>query len=243
LTIVYENPWLSAADRDTIVDIHTLATKIASLGSKRPFGVILGEREIGRPIQFWSEVGEICEAETFDGNRTSIIEHTVHVLVLPGIHTMVSRCQHGNSLSNSTQPSLRIRVPFAGALVPGWSPLHLKLKLLTRLSFNESGLVTRHRDFVDVKDMLTMIPGFAAVQWFGSSLMGRILGSVSSVLFRGTESTVAEDNSSTDEEVLYTVRRGGGVQRTKSRGTSLSMTMSTGPRAPDVDRDSTQGRA
>jgi hypothetical protein len=173
-----------------------------------------------------------------DGNRTSIIEHTVHILLLPGLHTPVFRCQNGsqdNSLSSSSgnpaKPSLRLRVPFVGTLVPGWSPLHLQMKVLTRLSFNESGLVTSHRDLVDVIDMLTVIPGFAAVQWFGSSLVGRILGSVSSVLFRGTDS-VAED-SSTDEEMLYTARVGS-VKRKNSR---VTMNDKLAPRAPDVDRD------
>jgi hypothetical protein len=72
----YENPWLLAADRDTIVDIHTLLTKMTTLGSHtRPFDFILGEQGFVRPIQVWSEVGEICEAENFGQPSLITLSH------------------------------------------------------------------------------------------------------------------------------------------------------------------------
>src|ERR1700761_1371837 len=141
-----------------------------------------------------------------DGNRTSLIEHAVHVLLLPNLHTLVHRCVHPGSQDNpvtgttpnSPYPSLCLPLPFLGPVVPGWTPLHVQLRVLTRLSFNESGRVTYHRDFVDVKDLFSLVPGFTAVQWFCSTLAARLLSGVSSVLLHGPE--IVTEDSSTDDD-------------------------------------------
>jgi hypothetical protein len=52
------------------------------------------------------------------------------------------------------------------------SPLHLKLHVLTRLSFNEQGRITRHRDFWDVRDVIGLVPGMTVAQWIGTRVAG-----------------------------------------------------------------------
>jgi len=116
-----------------------------------------------------------------------------------------------------------------GAIIPGWTPLHVQLRVLTRLSFNESGRVTYHRDFVDVKDLFSLVPGFTAVQWFSSTLAARLLSGVSSVLLHGPE--IVTEDSSTDDDALYAVL----TDRSGKRGGARSLNAEK-QRAPDVDR-------
>lgn len=121
-----------------------------------------------------------------------IIEHTINVLLLPGLHIDASApseefdeydiLEHpsmvasaavtpgsytGTPLPPPPQPCLAF--PGLEALsVP--SPLHLKLKVLTRLSFNEQGRITRHRDLWDVRDVLGLVPGMRVAQWVGTRI-------------------------------------------------------------------------
>jgi hypothetical protein len=76
------------------------------------------------------------------------------------------------------EPGLRLLG--TSASVP--SPLHLQLHIITRLSFNEQGRITHHRDFWDMKDMLGLIPGLSLAQWISSRLVARSLGFVAQML-------------------------------------------------------------
>ena len=93
-----------------------------------------------------------------DGHRKTIVEHTLHVLILPGLHsetsqpppspnpnrtiTLDSSYHYSLSPGKHTTLGLDLSIP---------SPLHLRLPILTRLSFNDVGKITHHRDFWDVK--------------------------------------------------------------------------------------------
>ncbi|KAG6910808.1 hypothetical protein DXG01_007697 [Tephrocybe rancida] len=129
-------------------------------------------------LRVWTEMGDICENESFDNHRKTIVEHTLNILLLPGIHCEDDRLQGssaslvsvlGSPLSvqhYSASPSLRI--PGTSLSVP--SPLHFQLHVVTRLSFNEQGRVTHHRDFWDVKDVIGLVPGVSLAQWIGTRL-------------------------------------------------------------------------
>ena len=96
-----------------------------------------------------------------------MVEHTLHVLVLPGLHphsqqppgntrTTADGLTHSESsislrdcVTTTTPSSIRNRHPDISLWPP--SPLHLILPMITRLSFNEAGKITHHRDFWDVK--------------------------------------------------------------------------------------------
>ena len=112
-----------------------------------------------------------------DGHRTSIIDHTINILILPGLHSEghwseppsaeVERASDTFPLSSRPKlslPGLR-RLPLP-------SPLHFRLRVFTRLTFNEQGRIVRHRDIWDVRDLLSLIPGVAAAQWLGSRAAG-----------------------------------------------------------------------
>ncbi|KAG6820675.1 hypothetical protein H0H93_013193 [Arthromyces matolae] len=131
-----------------------------------------------RGLRVWTEMGEICESESFDGHRKTIVEHTLNVLLLPGIHCTQNRSS-GTTDSlvsiygspSSTQhysPAPSIRVPGTSLSMP--SPLHFQLHMVTRLSFNEQGQITHHRDFWDVKDVIGLVPGVSLAQWIGTRL-------------------------------------------------------------------------
>ena len=95
-----------------------------------------------------------------------VVEHTLHIVVLPGLHwhaqqapsnasdagsAVVPRSDSTVSLREhaSTPTSARLRYPEHSFWPP--SPFHLVLPIITRLSFNEAGKITHHRDFWDVK--------------------------------------------------------------------------------------------
>jgi len=61
-------------------------------------------------------------------------------------------------------------LPIPGTSLTVPSPLHFKLRIITRLSFNEQGLVTHHRDIWDVKDVIGLVPGVSLAQWIGTRL-------------------------------------------------------------------------
>ncbi|KAH7914443.1 hypothetical protein BJ138DRAFT_1208604 [Hygrophoropsis aurantiaca] len=73
---------------------------------------------------------------------------------------------YGQSL---TDPSLPI--PYTPLTIR--SPLHFQLHILTRLSFNEQGRITHHRDIWDVKDIIGLIPGMGLAQWVGGRIAAR----------------------------------------------------------------------
>lgn len=112
--------------------------------------------------------GQETKTEFIDGHKRIMVEHTLHVLVLPGLHPH-SRQPSGNTptaaggllphsessvslhdyVTMATPSSTRNRHPDISLWPP--SPFHLVLRIITRLSFNEAGKITHHRDFWDVK--------------------------------------------------------------------------------------------
>lgn len=131
-----------------------------------------------------------------DGHKRSIVEHTLNILLFPDLHigfkipkslslrasSSVGEAVHELSVVLPGMPSLPVPgTPFA---VP--SPLHLQLPVLTRLSFNEQGRITYHRDIWDIHDVIGLVPGMRVVQWvlgragaWGLSWMGKRLRSPS----------------------------------------------------------------
>ncbi|KAF8592577.1 hypothetical protein K439DRAFT_1625926 [Ramaria rubella] len=146
-----------------------------------------------RVLRVWNEVGDICEAECFaDGHRKSIVEHTVHFLLLPGVHSGRSgRHTPPNAASESSLdivPSHLYSLPHfqrssqPSLVVPGtrmcWpSPFHLQLRVISRLEFNGER-VTYHRDFWDVKDLVALVPGAKLAQYVGTRFAARALATV-----------------------------------------------------------------
>jgi len=201
-TFRYENPFITATSRSVISDIYALARQLCYVDIPKPLAMLYILFRLKQPeptsrttasndpwfqgLRVWTEIGEICESESFDGHRRSIVEHTVNVLFLPGLHSDRTRPKHSAATSSlipdssSTQLLLenqyppphpsdpRISIPGTGLGVP--SPLHLQLHILTRLSFNEQGRITHHRDIWDVRDVLGLVPGVSLAQWIGARL-------------------------------------------------------------------------
>lgn len=185
---VYENPLITASSRAIISDIHFLTRQLAELDVPRPlamFATLFGKRDQANEAWFqasriWSELGDICESESFDDNRISIIEHTMHIVLLPQWHTMatsgadaqpasptldvVSTASLHSSLLTASQQPAQPKLSLAGGRLQLPSPLHFKLRVTTRLSFNEAGRITRHRDSWDVRDFIALVPGMGAAQ-------------------------------------------------------------------------------
>ncbi|CAL1700214.1 unnamed protein product [Somion occarium] len=192
----YENPFLTATSRDVISDIHTLASQLAQVDVPKPVAVLFalfGMERRGRwkdpwfrAVQVWSEVGDVCESDSFDGHRKTIVEHTLHILLLPGLHSS-SAFQPPTPYTpvrSATPPELSV-YPVVPALPDGTqyttlglninipSPLHLRLPMMTRLLFNDVGRITHHRDFWDVKDVLGLVPGMTLTQWITSRIFAQ----------------------------------------------------------------------
>ncbi|KDQ29629.1 hypothetical protein PLEOSDRAFT_1029991, partial [Pleurotus ostreatus PC15] len=136
-----------------------------------------------RALRAWSEINDVCENESFeDGHRKCIVEHTFHVLLLPGIHRDELHSRRGSDSMSSNHSPLSVHRAPAGVgpcvSIPGTSvqipsPFHFKMHIITRLAFNEQGRITHHRDFWDIKDVMGLVPGVSVVQWLGSRVMAR----------------------------------------------------------------------
>ncbi|KAH9049673.1 hypothetical protein EDB84DRAFT_1556004 [Lactarius hengduanensis] len=203
----YENPVITATSRDAIGDVHSLSQQLAELDAPKPTSLLRSlwahspaERESWFQIsRMWTEVDDVCENESFDGHRRCIVEHTLNILLFPGLHSerffghmnaaqpyaLTTEAQRNPSarslhlsISGLSGPSLpTLTVPGIGLPFP--SPLHLKLRVFTRLSFNEQGRITHHRDVWDLKDLVGLIPGGMLSQWVASRLAARVLSAVS----------------------------------------------------------------
>ncbi len=139
-----------------------------------------------------------------DGHKRCIVEHTLNILLLPGLHAerylghmnaaqpyaLTSEAQRNpasrslhvsfSSVSGPQQPPLpTLMVPGIGVSLP--SPLHLQLHVFTRLSFNEQGKIIHHRDVWDLKDLVCLFPGGMLTQWVASRLAARALSAISSL--------------------------------------------------------------
>jgi len=210
---IYENPFITATSRSVISDIYSLARKLCYVDIPKPLAMLYILFRLKQPspaatnsdpwfqgLRVWTEIGEICESESFDGHRRSIVEHTVNILFLPGLHSDHTRPGHSAGNSSSLIPDRgsshlllenqypsrpsdpQISIPGTGLGVP--SPLHLQLHILTRLSFNEQGRITHHRDIWDVKDVLGLVPGVSLAQWIGARLAATSL-TIAARLFTG----------------------------------------------------------
>jgi len=212
----YENPFVTATSREVISDIHRLARQLSSIDVPRPLALIFTlfglqppksevHASLFQALRVWNEIGDICECEMFDGHRKTIVEHTLNVLLLPGIHHDGLHRHHSNGSSDSlinaaTGSSTGLPVPpishFAlpSLPVPGTSlsvpsPLHFRFRILTSLSFNEQGCVTHHRDFWDAKDLVGLVPGVSLAQWIMSRLTAVGISYAARFLQRPREST------------------------------------------------------
>lgn len=102
------------------------------------------------------------------------------------------------TLASYPQPKLSI----AGINLP--SPMHFQLRVLTRLSMNEQGRITHHRDFWDVKDLLGLVPGASLAQWLTTRITGyslSMLGRIGMWVFGGSRRQAADQREGGDVEI------------------------------------------
>ncbi|KAJ7102673.1 hypothetical protein C8R43DRAFT_1166438, partial [Mycena crocata] len=195
----YENPVLTATSRSVITEIHQLSRQLSAIDVPRPIAMFCTlfrlqppragflarnfEEPLFQALRVWTEIGDICENESFvaDGHRKTIVEHTLNILVLPGIHrdshyrtqsasdSLITQSVLSQIASHPNAPGLPI--PGTSLTVP--SPFHFQLHIITRLSFNEQGRITNHRDFWDVKDVFGLVPGVSLAQWIGTRLAAK----------------------------------------------------------------------
>ncbi|KAG2338012.1 hypothetical protein BDR05DRAFT_969610 [Suillus weaverae] len=185
----YENPLITATSRTLIADIHALVRQFSTIDIPKPSKLLsallprvpvknsVSSDPWFRVLRIWSEIEEFSESESFDGHKRSIVEHTLNILLFPDLHmgfkmpkslslrtsesTPANEAVHELSLVVPTTPSLPVPgTPFA---VP--SPLHIQLHVITRLSFNEQGRITYHRDVWDMRDVIGLVPGMRIAQW------------------------------------------------------------------------------
>jgi hypothetical protein len=64
-----------------------------------------------------------------------------------------------------------------GLAVP--SPFHLQLRIISKLTFNEQGRISAHRDFWDARDLIGLVPGATAAQWVLTRLAAKGLATAS----------------------------------------------------------------
>ncbi|GJE84865.1 hypothetical protein PsYK624_009410 [Phanerochaete sordida] len=191
---MYENPFVTASSRALLSDIHTVAAHLSEIDVPKPVAVLqalfgLKKEKLWtdpwfRALAVWGEIGDVCESESFDGNRKIIVEHTLHILLLPGLHSparhhpMVAATQpEAPSTRTLSLPSAHLQqVAYHSTLgmdlsLP--SPFHLRLPITSRLSFNDAGKITYHRDLWDVKDMIGLVPGMSLAQWLSGRLVAQ----------------------------------------------------------------------
>lgn len=89
------------------------------------------------------------------------------------------------------------------------SPLHRTLPLHTHLSFNEANRITAHRDVLDVRDALNLIPGAQGAAWVVGRVVGRGLGLLGKVASRANLRGGAEREREAER------RRWGGAEEGK----------------------------
>lgn len=183
---VYENPLITATSRALIADIHALVRQFSVIDIPKPSKILgallpLTRKDSAdsdpwfRVLRIWSEIEEFSESESFDGHKRSIVEHTLNILLFPDMHigfkVPKSLSLHASSPANEAVHELSLVLPATPSLpVPGTpfavpSPLHLQLHIITRLSFNEQGQITYHRDVWDMRDVIALIPGMRVTQW------------------------------------------------------------------------------
>ncbi|KZT67694.1 hypothetical protein DAEQUDRAFT_693488 [Daedalea quercina L-15889] len=216
LDATYENPIVTATSRSVIADIHALSGRLAQLDIPRPVALLHSLFGISRDgglrdswfkaMSMWNEVTDVSESESYDGHQTTIVEHTLHIDILPGLLARRSRARTSQPLpSTSTNLSLSLSHPplhrqpsyFSKGNLPQVSApsiLHLSLPIITRLSFNDAGRITHHRDFWDIKDLLNLLPGMSLAQWITTRMIAQgIRGLVSAGRMLSGSRTAARD--------------------------------------------------
>lgn len=190
----YENPFVTANSRALLSDIHAVASHLSQIDVPRPVAVLQGLFGLKkeklwtdpwfRALSVWGEIGDVCESESFDGHRKIIVEHTLHILLLPGLHSpathhpMVAATQpeapSTRTLSLSSNQLQQVAYHSTlGMDLSLPSPFHLRLPITSRLSFNDAGKITHHRDLWDVKDLLGLLPGMSLAQWISGRLVAQ----------------------------------------------------------------------
>ncbi|KAF8961099.1 hypothetical protein BDZ97DRAFT_1905640 [Flammula alnicola] len=217
----------ATTSRSVIGDIHKLSRQMSSVDVPRPLAIICTLFRLRPPnprqtsddvlfhaLRIWTDVVDICESESFDGHRKAIVEHTLNILLLPGIHCEGPISHRANTSTDSLvnihgspvipphmHPFISPSLPIPGTSLSFPSPLHYKLRIITRLSFNEQGLVTHHRDIWDIKDVMGLLPGVSIAQWIGTRIAAAGLSYISKFLPSG-KATYPENTAAHALEVV-----------------------------------------
>ncbi|OSX59337.1 hypothetical protein POSPLADRAFT_1059531 [Postia placenta MAD-698-R-SB12] len=165
--------------------VSSMWHEVTSVSESDSFGEhVVGSRRspplvVSRALHHTVSERVVNVAQCTDGHQRIIVEHTLHVDLLPGLVGQDTGSTHSLP-STSSQLSLSVPRPAAsfrgrgtGAQNPRPSILHLSLPILTRLSFNDAGKITHHRDFWDVKDLLGLFPGMSLAQWITTRLIAQ----------------------------------------------------------------------
>ncbi|KAG9104725.1 hypothetical protein FRC06_011619 [Ceratobasidium sp. 370] len=127
---VYKNTFVTATSRELISSLHALTQAMCYVRVPSPTTLvarILGHETTANQMwdawKVWSDIGTVCETESFDGHRKSIVEHTVHFLLLGGslhrclrVHTILSFNEQGRIIQHEDVLDLRQLLDF---FVPG----------------------------------------------------------------------------------------------------------------------------
>lgn len=89
--------------------------------------------------------------ERVDSHRKAVVDHILHIVILPGLHGIHRDAQPPDLLPRTMSIDSYSSIPDLSGILQTRSPLHLEFPLITRLSFNDAGRITHHRDFWDVK--------------------------------------------------------------------------------------------
>ncbi|KAJ3878363.1 hypothetical protein F5051DRAFT_328118 [Lentinula edodes] len=215
---LYENPLVTTTSRTMLTDILRISRQLSVVNVPRPLAVVYSFFRLQVPdylsspwihaLRAWTEIDDICETESFDGHRKTIVEHTLNVLVFPNIHSdsgnPAARFSHSTESAPPTPGSqippshpIHPSLPIPGTSLTVPSPFHLKLRIITRFSFNEQGRITHHRDFWDVKDVMGLVPGVSLAQWIGTRLTARGLSYASRAWFKtsGVQASPTENDA------------------------------------------------
>ena len=124
------------------------------------------------------------------------------------------------------------RLPFPGLNIP--SPFHLKLRIITKLTFNEQGRILYHRDWWDIRDLISLIPGAQPAQWILTRLAAHGLSSAMRVgsWLVGGSSVTREDREYSYRNLSVSDPNLLGLD-----GLSLHGKRERATRAPDTDPD------
>lgn len=146
----------------------------------------------------------------------------MHLLFLPGMHTTDG--ESGRSAGAESLESLAVAVtspdasrssllsnlsynlpprhqPHAKARLNVWclnllpfSPLHFKLRVTSRLSFNDAGRITRHRDLWDAKDLvLALVPLLKPIFWIWARIVGWFVAGVAWIVITAVGKAAVHD--------------------------------------------------